>query len=68
MSTTINGIKCEAWNNQHLMSIGEHSELLGGHNYCRNPDAKHRAPYCIIAVGNSWKKEICDIPQCGKFR
>lgn len=67
VSSTLNGQRCEAWNGQHLMSIAEHPELFGGHNFCRNPDGKHRAPFCIVADGNnSWRKEICDLKECGK--
>lgn len=65
VSTTLNGQRCLEWNNQNLMSIAEWPELFGGHNYCRNPDGKHRAPYCIVADGNSWRREICDLKECG---
>lgn len=61
---TISGRKCLPW------SIGyntiHYDELIGGHNYCRNPDGVEAQPWCLID-DDSRAREICDILRCGKL-
>lgn len=34
---TANGEPCRPWSHQMAFKSSEYSELMGGHNYCRNP-------------------------------
>uniref|UniRef100_T1KPM7 Receptor protein-tyrosine kinase n=2 Tax=Tetranychus urticae TaxID=32264 RepID=T1KPM7_TETUR len=55
------GRKCLPW------SVGyntiHYEELIGGHNYCRNPDGIEAQPWCLVDE-NLRKREFCDIPRC----
>jgi len=46
--------------------FAQHPELLGGHNFCRNPDGESSRPWCFTDASFS-KKEHCKIEQCGEF-
>lgn len=59
---SISGRKCLPWS----VSYGttHYEELIGGHNYCRNPGGIEAQPWCLVDE-NSRKRELCDIPRCG---
>jgi receptor tyrosine kinase-like orphan receptor 1 len=37
MSTTVTGFSCLPWNRKSSIKTSDFVELVGGHNYCRNP-------------------------------
>jgi receptor tyrosine kinase-like orphan receptor 1 len=37
VSTTKTGLICLPWNQKTSISTSGHVELMGGHNFCRNP-------------------------------
>ena len=63
VSKSITGKPCLSWNSVYN-TIG-HSELIGGHNFCRNPDGLESQPWCFVNE-QLHIKELCDISQCGK--
>lgn len=61
---TISGLPCQPWTHQILFSrIAEYPEIVGGHNYCRNPGGKENQPWCYTS-GPYVTKEMCNIPKC----
>lgn len=61
----ISGAPCQPWHHQILYSrVAEHPGIIGGHSYCRNPDASEMGPWCFTD-GN--RKEICNIPKCADY-
>ncbi|BES98750.1 tyrosine-protein kinase receptor [Nesidiocoris tenuis] len=58
------GANCLPWAEQLQFSIAEHRELLGKHNFCRNPGGKHPQPWCYVDVKGLPVVEMCNIHQC----
>ncbi|XP_013791966.1 inactive tyrosine-protein kinase transmembrane receptor ROR1-like [Limulus polyphemus] len=65
LSYSVSGHKCQHWSHQIFYHTSDHPELTGGHNYCRNPGRTESQPWCFIADPQV-RKEMCEIPQCGK--
>ncbi|KAH8035512.1 hypothetical protein HPB51_005794 [Rhipicephalus microplus] len=64
VAETVSGLPCQPWTHQILFSrIAEYPEIVGGHNYCRNPGGMESQPWCFTS-GAVVKKEICNIPKC----
>ncbi|XP_077549499.1 tyrosine-protein kinase transmembrane receptor Ror-like [Haemaphysalis longicornis] len=64
VSQTVSGLPCQPWTHQILFSrIAEYPEIVGGHNYCRNPGGMESQPWCFT-LGVVVKKEVCNIPKC----
>ena len=58
-SMTSSGQHCKPWRDQQLIpAMPDHMELLGGHNYCRNPagDFEMEEPWCFIDDRNNIKQ------------
>ena len=72
ISTTETGLSCLPWNRVPGVRTGEHLELAGGHNYCRNPETKDSAtsemeePWCYANHEMTFK-EHCGIPKCSNL-
>jgi len=62
---TAEGDLCLHWSGQYYVKLSDHPELKG-HNYCRNPGGVMSQPWCY--TGQHWKRAVCDIPQCGKYK
>lgn len=67
LSHAASGRHCAPWAHQLLIKPKDHTELLGGHRYCRNPGARESQPFCYTEVDELLVLEICDIPHCSKF-
>ncbi|XP_045603194.1 tyrosine-protein kinase transmembrane receptor Ror isoform X1 [Procambarus clarkii] len=64
-SHTESGRICEPWSqNQLYMRTAEYPELIGGHNYCRNPGGSETQPWCFVATEHSVSKEECAVQVC----
>lgn len=61
VSHTLSSHQCQSWS-----PVAEYEELSGGHNYCRNPGGLESQPWCFIS-DPQMRREVCDIPRCGKF-
>ena len=64
---------CVPWASVHQTEIQtvRHLELIGGHNYCRNPAAeagelRDTAPWCYTDH-DTVTREVCAIRQCAVF-
>ena len=68
VSTTRSGLTCVPWAYQSDIQTVKHLELIGGHNYCRNPegDLHESQPWCYTNDDHI-KREICSIRQCSVF-
>lgn len=62
------GRKCMPWNQAPNVRTANHAELLGGHNFCRNPGASYPQPWCFAYDNNVPVKELCYIPECGELK
>ena len=49
LSPPRSGALCKPWKEQIIVEPLEHSEIVGGHNYCRNPagDEQMEEPWCF---------------------
>ena len=67
-STTVTGLTCLPWNRQSQIRTSEHIELVGGHNYCRNPSDTDGMdePWCFASHDHVFK-ESCGIPKCNNL-
>ena len=72
-ATTVSGHACVPWASVHQTEIQtvRHLELIGGHNYCRNPAAeagelRDTAPWCYTDH-DTVTREVCAIRQCAVF-
>ncbi len=67
-STTRSGHTCVPWAHQKEIQTVKHLELIGGHNYCRNPagDFQDSRPWCYTNDDHI-TREVCAIRQCPKF-
>ena len=67
-STTRSGHTCVPWAHQKDIQTVKHLELIGGHNYCRNPagDFQDSRPWCYTNDDHI-TREVCAIRQCPKF-
>ncbi|XP_063603462.1 tyrosine-protein kinase transmembrane receptor ROR2-like isoform X1 [Penaeus indicus] len=64
-SRTLSGRICEPWSqNQLYIRTADFPELIGGHNYCRNPGAQENQPWCFVATEHSVSKEECAVQVC----
>ena len=66
VSSTRGGRACQAWSaqtpNHHTMSTINHPHAgLGGHNFCRNPDASADGPWCFTLDYPNVRREACDV-------
>ena len=60
------GRACLKWDNQLIYEMG-HYGLSGKHSYCRNPRSDGEKPWCYVSINDRIQKEICNIPECGKY-
>uniref|UniRef100_A0A0A9Z5Y9 Tyrosine-protein kinase receptor n=2 Tax=Lygus hesperus TaxID=30085 RepID=A0A0A9Z5Y9_LYGHE len=59
------GKPCIYWAEQFQLSIADHHELLGNHNFCRNPGSSHAQPWCFVAMKDGRPvAEMCNIHRC----
>ena len=62
---TVNGLDCIAWDQQISLHSAKYPELIGGHNYCRNPGGLESQPWCF-AKHPDIRKVPCAVSKCGK--
>jgi receptor tyrosine kinase-like orphan receptor 1 len=68
-STTRSGYSCVPWgHHQQELPVMDHLQLIGGHNYCRNPPgALHEAePWCFTN-DDLVTREVCGLQRCAFF-
>ena len=69
-STTETGHPCLPWNQRSSIQTSDYNELLGGHNYCRNPDVRDNdgisEPWCYSSHDQS-VVEVCGISKCNNM-
>ncbi|CAH1391097.1 unnamed protein product [Nezara viridula] len=58
------GQPCVPWSEQFLIATSDHHELLGQHNYCRNPGSRHSQPWCYTHHDALIREEMCNINKC----
>uniref|UniRef100_A0A0N7ZBW8 Tyrosine-protein kinase receptor n=2 Tax=Scylla olivacea TaxID=85551 RepID=A0A0N7ZBW8_SCYOL len=64
-SRTLSDRICEPWSeNQLYMRTADYPELIGGHNFCRNPGGSEVQPWCFVTTEHSVTKEACVVPVC----
>jgi len=61
---TKNGEFCRPWSHQLQFKSSDHNELMGGHNFCRNPGGTESQPWCYTH-SEDFRKEHCKVQQCG---
>ena len=51
LSPPRSGALCKPWKEQIIVEPLEHSEIVGGHNYCRNPAGEEQMeePWCFTS-------------------
>ena len=66
-SRTASRQECLPWSQQQSsIKAPDHAELIGGHNYCRNPGAVETQPWCFVAGETRPRREFCSVPKCCK--
>lgn len=65
-SRTVSKLDCQPWNRQTAVKASDHPELIGGHNYCRNPGGAELQPWCFVDAQRA-RREFCAIPKCCKL-
>ncbi|CAL8125621.1 unnamed protein product [Orchesella dallaii] len=63
---TESGEPCRPWSHQLSFKSSDYSELMGGHNYCRNPGGIEQQPWCF-SNSEHFRREPCKVPKCGIF-
>ena len=72
VSTTKTGLTCLPWDKKASLATSSHVELIGGHNFCRNPDLNDPkspdfdAPWCYSSQDPNFR-ETCEIAKCSHF-
>ena len=69
-SRTVSNQECLPWNSQFTVGAAktsEHPELIGGHNYCRNPGGIELQPWCFVGPASRPHREFCSLPKCCNF-
>ncbi len=60
---------CQPWtstsSHQHLLQLEDYPEILGDHNYCRNPGDRGERPWCFT-TDEEMRWEYCNITECGQ--
>lgn len=64
MGLAASGKECVPWSEQLHIATSDYIELLGQHNYCRNPGSKYDQPWCYTNHDGHIKAEMCDIKKC----
>jgi receptor tyrosine kinase-like orphan receptor 1 len=71
-SRTTSKQDCIPWNRQLTIKSSEHPELIGGHNFCRNPGGIEIQPWCFVEGGIDGsqrpRREFCSLPKCCKIK
>jgi len=68
-STTRSGYSCVPWSHhQKDVNMMEHIELIGGHNFCRNPSGplEEAEPWCFTN-DDLVRREVCGLQRCTVF-
>ena len=55
---------CKPWKEQIIVEPLEHSEIVGGHNYCRNPTRKDDVGVWCYTTTPWIRWEKCNVPIC----
>jgi len=63
-SRTVSNQECLPWNRQSAVKTSEHAELIGGHNYCRNPGGIELQPWCFVGPDSRPRREFCSLSKC----
>lgn len=70
-SRTSSKHECLPWNSQMAVKTADHPELIGGHNYCRNPGGVEVQPWCFVAgvdgPNSRPRREFCSLSKCCKI-
>uniref|UniRef100_T1IJ71 Tyrosine-protein kinase receptor n=1 Tax=Strigamia maritima TaxID=126957 RepID=T1IJ71_STRMM len=61
-----NGHQCQLWSHQLRYKSSDYPELIGGHNYCRNPGSVEDQPWCYT-TNPLVRKEVCSVSKCNDF-
>ncbi|KAF2351171.1 Kringle [Trinorchestia longiramus] len=62
---TEDGLPCAPWHQMQLyFRTAEHAELIGGHNFCRNPGNTEDRPWCYVSSDSNMMKKMCAVPVC----
>ena len=63
---TVSRSECAPWHEQVFYKTADYPELIGGHNYCRNPGGMESQPWCFVR-DPEMRKVHCDVPKCGRY-
>lgn len=63
-SRTKTGVECGPWKTQIFYRTADYPELIGGHNFCRNPGGMSAQPWCFL---HDMKKYECEVPRCSEY-
>ncbi|GAB6022302.1 hypothetical protein CHUAL_006423 [Chamberlinius hualienensis] len=65
-SRTVSGLECLRWSRQAALKTSDFPELIGGHNFCRNPSGSESQPWCYT-TDDHIRKEVCAVPKCASY-
>ncbi|GAB6023780.1 hypothetical protein CHUAL_008532 [Chamberlinius hualienensis] len=65
-SRTVSGLECQRWSHQAALKTSDFPELIGGHNFCRNPSGTESRPWCFT-TDDHVRKEMCAVPKCTSY-
>jgi len=73
VNVTKSGKPCQMWSANkpqvHKRPPSVYRELENSENYCRNPGAEEKGPWCYInSEFRNERWELCDIPSCGMYK